>query len=402
MTSADVAILGAGPAGLFLARMLSLQGRRVVVLERAARERCLTRVRAAILEHPTRVVMDELGVGDRIAREGEAHSGFYVRHEGVTHRFDFASLLGRHAWLYPQHEVVRDLVEALERDGVDLRFETEVTDIADGAESIVVTAQTADGPVRVEAAYAAACDGRHGAGRAAALAGDTDVRAYHRALPHAWLGILARTAPDPDEGMYAMHPRGMSLHSMRGPRITRQYLQVPAGTRLDDWPDERIWAELRLRSASLDHPPLATGEIFDRSVIPLSATVLEPMRRGRLFLVGDAAHLMPPTGAKGLNLAVSDAGVLSAAVQAALGHGDTSLLDAYSATALARVWESESFSWEMTELLHTLDDDPFSWRLRSARLRRLVGDVDAQRALGAVYLGTPFPASWRYTPGSTP
>ncbi len=397
----EVVILGAGPGGLFLARMLTLQGRRVVVLERATRERCLTRVRAALLEEPTRLVMEELGVGDRLAREGEAHSGFYIRHEGVTHHFDFASLLDRHAWLYPQHEVVRDLLEALESDGVDIRFETEVSDIEGyaGTGPVVVTAMGPGGIVRVEGEYVAACDGRHGAGRAAALSpGEGRVVRIDRELPYAWLGILARTAPDPDEGMYAMHPRGMSLHSMRGPHITRQYLQVPAGTDLADWPDDRIWSELRTRSASVDHPPVEIGEIFDRSLTPLRATVLEPMQRGRLFLVGDAAHLMPPTGAKGLNLAVSDASVLSAALQAALGDENVAPLAAYSQTALARVWESESFSWEMTELLHTVDEDPFSWRLRSARLRRLVDHPDARRALGTVYLGTPFPVSWRYAP----
>lgn len=400
----QVAIVGAGPAGLTLARMLGLQGIDCVVLERSSDGHIRGRQRAGLIESTTRELMVELGAGERMVAESHEHTGFYLRHRGVTHHLDFQALVGRSATLYPQYELVSDLIDLLAAEGPAMHFDTEVERIAgyadpatagSGDRPVVVEARGPGGPVRVRAAFAAACDGFHGVGRRTLLTEHAGtVSMIEREYPFAWLGILARTAPDPDEGMYCTGPGGMSLHSMRGPRLTRQYLQVPIDTRLGDWSDDRIWSELSARSESVDHPPLETGEIIDRSLIPLRSAVVEPMHMGRLFLLGDSAHIVPPTGAKGLNLAVSDASVLSRALGIHHAGGGTSALDAYGATASARVWQSEMFSWSMTALLHAFDQDPFSWRVRAAQLDHLVSSRSAQRALGEIYVGTPFPTHW--------
>ncbi|MGD9695285.1 MAG: 4-hydroxybenzoate 3-monooxygenase [Thermoleophilia bacterium] len=404
----DVAIIGAGPAGLALARMLEIQGVDALVLERSSREHVRTRQRAGLIEAPTRDVLVEIGAGERLLAAGGAHRGFYLRHEGVTHHLDLAALVGRMPVHYPQTEIVSDLIDVREADGAPLRFDAEVVgieghDAAPGpalaGRPVRLVARGAHGTLRVAARCVAACDGFHGIGRRLLLSGLRGATIVGREYPFAWLGILARTTPDPGEGMYCVSPRGMSLHSLRGPRVTRQYLQVPRDTDLADWPDERIWSELRLRSRSCDHAELEVGEIFERSLFPLRSAVVEPMQWGRLFLVGDAAHIVPPTGAKGLNLAVSDASALAYSIASALrgGAGELSL---YGERASTRVWEAQLFSWSMTTLLHTFDDDPFSWRVKCAQLRTLIGSLDAQRALGEIYVGTPFPVHWREGPVS--
>ncbi|MDL9936515.1 4-hydroxybenzoate 3-monooxygenase [Gordonia sp. ABSL1-1] len=392
-TRHQVVILGAGPAGLTLARMLSLQNVDAIVVETRTEDYVRERVRAGVIEQSTVDVLTELGVADRLHREALRHDGFYLRLDEQTHHLDFHALTGRNAFVYGQAEIVADLIDARRGDGAPMVF---------GASDVAVTGVDSATPVveytqagrrhRVQADFIAGCDGSHGI-TPTLMPADTQVMT--RTHPFAWLGILARTAPTTAEGMYCAHPDGLSVHSMRGTQITRQYLQVPADTTLDDWPDERIWSELRRRSRSSDHPELETGEIFDRSLAPLRSVVTTPMQFGSLFLLGDAAHIVPPTGAKGLNLAISDACVLSHALGHYYGHRDRTHLESYGETALPRIWQAQLFSWTLTTTLHRFDDNPYSWELRRARMRRWIDSEAEQRALGEVYLGLPFPTPWR-------
>jgi p-hydroxybenzoate 3-monooxygenase len=396
----QVAIIGAGPAGLALGQMLHLQGIDSVIIERRSRAHVTARVRAGVLEQVTVDVLDAIGVGARLAREALVHNGFYLRFDHRTHHLDFHADSGRHAYVYGQSEIVADLIDARIASGAPLVFEADdvtITGVDTGRPQVTYLA---DGTRHtVDADFVAGCDGQHGVSRSALPAGATTE--YSRTYPAAWLGILAHSTPVAEEGMYSVHPDGLALHSMRGPRISRQYLQVPVGTEIRDWPDERIWKELLRRSASDDAGELETGPIVDKSVSALRSSVISPMQYGSLFLVGDAAHIVPPTGAKGLNMAVSDACVLSHALGAFYGSrekgGHTRAhLDAYSHTALARTWQVQSFAATLTEVLHRFSDDPFEWELRRARLQRWVSSPAERQALGEVYLGLPFPTPWDY------
>lgn len=391
----QVAIIGAGPAGLSLAHMLAHQGIDAVVLERSEEAHVRGRVRAGVLEQTTVDVLGELGMADRLHREALRHNGFYLRFDGRTHQLDFHADTGRHAWVYGQAEVVADLIDGLAALDAPVRF---------GAADVTVSGYDTDRPEVsytdprgrrhvLTADFVAGCDGYHGVCRATVA---DRIRTVERSYPFAWLGILAHSTPVATEGMYSAHPDGLAVHSMRGPHLSRQYLQVPAGTDPADWSDDQIWAELRRRSRADDAPALETGEIIERSVAPLRSVVSEPMRSGSLFLLGDAAHIVPPTGAKGLNLAVSDACVLSHALGGYYAQGRSDLLDAYSDTALERIWQAQAFSWNLTSMLHRVADDGFDWPLRRARLQRLVTGDDDRRALGHVYLGLPFPTAWRF------
>ena len=411
----QVAIIGAGPAGLILARLLELQGVSSVVLERQSRAHVEARVRAGILEQPTVDLLREIGATWRLDREAEFHRGFYVRLDQRTNHLDFHALLGRNSCVYGQAELVKDLIA--DHLAADRRLLFEVSDVAlagfdvpqglDGLQgSDDLPGQpsvtfTHDGRRQtLHCVVIAGCDGAHGvcrpAVREAAGRAGQPITVLERHYPAAWLGILARSTPPTPEGMYCVHPDGMSLHSMRGPRLSRQYLQVPANSVLDDWPDERIWAELTRRSLSTDHPPLETGQILERTLVPLRATVLERFQHGRLALAGDAAHTVPPTGAKGLNLAVADVVVLARAIPALLA-GPPEPYESYTATAWPRVWQAVAFSTAMTTMLHRLDDDPFEWELRRARMTALLTSTDEQRAHGELYLGLPFATDWRWT-----
>ena len=388
----QVAILGAGPAGLTLSRMLSLQGIESVVVELRSERHVRSRIRAGVLEHTTVDTLVEIGVGDRCLREALVHDGFYLRVDGVTHHLDFHALTGRHAFVYGQAEVVADLLDAAPAPILFDATDVSVHDIDTASPRVDFTH---DGRRhRLTADFIAGCDGFHGVSRPIVAAPATTM---DRAYPFAWLGIMARTSPVTEEGMYCAHPDGLSVHSMRGTGLTRQYLQVPAGTDLADWPDQRIWDELARRSESVDHPPLERGEIIERSLAPLRSVVTDPMQLGSLFLVGDSAHIVPPTGAKGLNLAVSDATVLSHALGGCYADGRRDLLDGYSATALGRVWQAEAFSWMLTTTLHRFSDDPFELGLRRARLQRWISSEAEQRSLGEVYVGLPFPTPWNYS-----
>ena len=382
----QVAIIGAGPAGLLLAHLLQRAGIESMVLEARTREYVEHRVRAGVLEQGTVDVLTETGVADRLHREGMVHRGLELRFGGRGHRIALSDLAGGRAiTVYGQQEVVKDLIAARLEAGGELRFEAEATAIEDldGDRPVVRLASGEE----LGCAVVAGCDGFHGVSRAAAPDGALAV--YERVYPFAWLGILARAAPSSEELIYAHHDRGFALHSMRSPEITRLYLQVAPDDELEAWPDERIWEELQTRMATRDGAfALNEGEIFERGIAPMRSFVAEPMRHGRLFLAGDAAHIVPATGAKGLNLAVADVRVLARALRAFFERGDEAELDAYSDRCLRRVWRVQHFSWWMTQMLHRLDaNDPFEGKLQRSQLEYVVRSEAAARTLAENYVG---------------
>lgn len=384
-----VAIIGAGPAGLLLARLLQRRGVESVVLESRTREHVEHRQRAGILEQGTIDVLRECGAGYRMDREGMPHEGIELRFGRSGHRIDMTSLTGgRQVMVYAQTEVVRDLVALRLESGAPLLFEAEVLGV-DGAETASPRVRYRHGGAEqvLEADYVVGADGFHGVARRSIPA--ERVRTYERTYPYAWLGILAAVPPSTAELIYANHERGFALHSMRSDSVSRLYLQVPPETSAQDWPDERIWDELDRRFEIDGDWRLARGPITDKSVTPMRSFVSEPMRYGRLLLAGDAAHIVPPTGAKGLNLAVADVTLLARALAAAL-RGDDAELDAYSDTALRRVWRAEHFSYFMTTLLHTDPDaDEFARRLQLSHLEYLAGSRAASASLAENYVGLP-------------
>jgi p-hydroxybenzoate 3-monooxygenase len=373
----QVGIVGAGPAGLVLAHLLAREGIDCVVLEARTREYVEQRVRAGVLEQGTVDVLTDLGVADRLHREGMVHHGLELRFGGRGHRIALSDLAGGRAiTVYGQQEVVKDLIAA----GGDVRFEAEAAEI-DPSRAVV---RLADGS-ELRCEVVAGCDGFHGVSRPAA--GALDI--YERVYPFAWLGILARAAPSSEELIYTHHDRGFALHSMRSASVTRLYLQVPPEEDIEAWPDERIWEELDTRMALEDGSfALNRGEIFEKGITPMRSFVAEPMRRGRLFLAGDAAHIVPATGAKGLNLAVADVRVLARGLRAYFSDGDSRGLDEYSERCLRRVWRVQHFSWWMTQMLHRLNaDDPFEAKLQRSQLEYVVRSEAAAKTLAENYVG---------------
>ena len=370
----QVGIVGAGPAGLTLALLLQGAGIDCIVLEARDRAYVEQRVRAGLLEQNTVDLLHRLGVGDRLAREGLDHTGVYLHFEERVFHVDMLRLTGRKITIYGQQEVVKDEVAALLDRGVPVHFEAavEAVDPRRGTISWSGGELTCD--------VIAGCDGFHGVCREA-LPGR---REYDHLYPFSWLGILAEAPPSTDELIYAAHGRGFALHSMRSPTISRLYLQVPNDERLDGWSDERIWNELETRIG-----PVNRGPIVDRGITPMRSFVAEPMQHGRLYLAGDAAHIVPPTGAKGLNLAVNDVRLLAAGLQARYAGGDDSLLDAYTTTALRRIWRAEDFSDSMTRLLHDLGEGPFQRGLQLSRLDYLTRSRAAATSLAENYVGLP-------------
>jgi p-hydroxybenzoate 3-monooxygenase len=388
----QVGIVGAGPAGLLLSHLLHLQGITSVVLEVRSREYIEKRVRAGVLEHGTVETLRAAGVADRLQREGLVHHGIELRFGGAKHRIAFEELVpGRTITVYGQQEVVKDLVSArLASSGGDIRFE--VCDVLlfgiDSATPRVEFA-TARARQRLDCDFIAGCDGFHGISRDAVPAGTLSV--FGREYPFAWLGILAQVAPSADELIYAFSDRGFALHSMRSPEISRFYLQVGPGEAIESWPDERIWSELRTRLETVPGFSLTSGRVIEKSITALRSFVIEPMQYGRLYLAGDAAHIVPPTGAKGLNLAVADVRVLSQALAAWYADGDATLLDQYSGRCLRRVWRAQHFSYWMTQLLHTsASDDAYARKLQLSYLDYVATSRAAATTLAENYVGMGF------------
>ncbi len=379
----QVAIVGAGPAGLVLSQLLARAGIECVVLEARSRAYVEQRVRAGVLEQNTVDLLDELGIGDRMRREGLVHEGIELRFAGRAHRIDMAALTGGRAiTVYGQQELVKDLIAA----GGDIRFE--VGDVRPDIDRSEVAFTHEGAGYELECDAIAGCDGFHGVCREAVPDGAFTV--HERVYPFSWLGILAHVAPPSEELIYTHHDRGFALASMRSPEITRLYLQVPPDADSADWPDDRIWEEASARMA-LDGRPFAleSGEVFEKGVTPMRSFVCEPMRHGRLFLAGDAVHIVPPTGAKGLNLAVADVRVLAEALVAWLDGGSQELIDAYSDTCLRRVWRTQYFSYWMTSMLHRMPDDHdgFEAELQRAQLAYVCSSKAAATALAENYVG---------------
>jgi p-hydroxybenzoate 3-monooxygenase len=391
VTRTQVGIIGAGPAGLLLAQLLDKAGISSVVLERRDRAYVEGRIRAGVLEQGTVDLLHQAGVGDRLDREGLIHKGIYFSVQDRRTQIDLEDLTGgKHVVVYGQTEVTKDLIAARLAAGGDLRFDCEGVAIHDvETDRPRLTYQSADERHEVQCDFIAGCDGFHGPSREALPASVLNV--YERVYPFGWLGILAEAPPVVDELIYSRHPRGFALYSMRSMSVVRHYIQCLPDTDLEDWPDDRIWEELRLRLAPEDQHLLKTGRVFEKSVTPMRSFVAEPMRFGRLFLAGDAAHIVPPTGAKGLNLAAGDVHYLSRALISFYANNDVAGLDGYSQTALARVWKAQRFSWWMTSMLHNFGpSQDFDARVCEAELAYVLSSRAAMTSLAENYVGLPF------------
>jgi p-hydroxybenzoate 3-monooxygenase len=388
----QVGIVGAGPAGLFLAYLLHLRGIDSVVLEARSRKHVEERVRAGVLEHQTANLFKEAGIGARMEREGLVHRGINLRFKARTHRIDLYELSGgKSVTVYGQHEVVKDLIAAREAARAPLHFEVEGVRLRglDGEQPTIVYRKGGDVHELV-CDFVAGCDGFHGICRPSIPEGV--LTCYESSFPFAWLGILARARPASEELIYARHERGFALLSMRSPEISRLYVQCDPADKLEAWSDDRLWSELRTRLAC-ENPDwgLVEGPILQKGITPMRTFVVEPMQVGRLFLAGDSAHIVPPAGAKGMNLAIADVRLLARAIADFYAKGNLQLLADYSATALDRVWRAQRFSWWMTNLLHRYPDaSPFDERRQLADLDYLAGSRAAAESLAENYVGFPF------------
>ncbi len=384
----QVGIVGGGPAGLLLSHLLHLQGIESVVLERRSREDLETTVRAGVLEHGTAGLLSEVGVGERMEREGSVHHGIELRFDGRGHRIDFADLTdGLSITIYGQQEVVKDLIRArLEADGKIL-FEASAESVEDPDTDSPKIRFLQDGQQEeISCDYVAGCDGSFGVCRTGI---PEDARTeYTRTYPFGWFGILVEGPPSTEELIYTLHDRGFALVSTRSPEVQRLYFQCDPQDDVEEWPDERIWDELSTRLATHEGWELAGGEIFQKDIVQMRSFVCEPMQHGRLFLAGDAAHIVPPTGAKGMNLAVADIRVLAHALTEFYRSGDKRLLDAYSETCLRRVWRAQRFSWWMTSMLHRFDrSDPFQLKVQQAELDYVTTSRAAATTIAENYVG---------------
>ena len=383
----QVAIVGAGPAGLVLSHLLARQGIESVVLESRSREYVEKRVRAGVLEQGTVDLLVETGVGERLQREGLVHHGINLLFDGQAHRIPLSELAGgRTIVVYGQQEIVKDLIAARLEDGGPILFEAEAISVEElTSERPRVRFRQDEREHTLEADFVAGCDGFWGICRPSIP--EDVLTVFDKQYPFAWLGILAATPPAGPEVMYAYHERGFALHSMRSVELSRLYLQCEPDEDLAHWPEDRIWAELGRRLASGGHA-LTPGPILEQGVTAMRSFVVEPMQHGRLFLAGDAAHIVPPTGAKGMNLAIADVRVLAEALAARYQTGRTDLLDGYSSTCLRRVWRAEHFSWWMTTMLHRFpEDDVFQQRLQLSQLRYVVSSRAAMTSLAENYVG---------------
>ncbi|MCZ0961877.1 4-hydroxybenzoate 3-monooxygenase [Paracoccus benzoatiresistens] len=385
----QVVIIGAGPSGLLLSQLLNRAGVATVILERSTRDHVLSRIRAGILEWGSVEMLREAGVGARMDAEGIPHDGTLITDADMVVHIDFRALTGKQVMVYGQTEVTQDLYRAQDAMGTTIIHGVQDVRILDLDGPQASVEYTLDGQQhRLGCAYVAGCDGFHGVSRKTIP--EAKRCEFERVYPFGWLGILSRTPPVADELIYANSPHGFALASMRNEGLVRYYVQVPLTDRVEDWPDDRFWAEFRRRIPSDAAARLVTGPSIEKSIAPLRSFVSEPLRWGRLFLVGDAAHIVPPTGAKGLNLAVSDVFYLHQALIAAL-KGDESGIDAYSGRALRRIWKAMRFSWQMTMMLHRFDDeDSFAAQMRRATLAHLAESETAQRDLAENYVGLPY------------
>jgi p-hydroxybenzoate 3-monooxygenase len=387
----QVAIIGAGPSGLLLAHLLDRAGVETLVLERHSRSYVEARIRAGVLEQGTVDLLAEVGVGERMGREGLPHKGFDLAFESARHRIDLFGLTGgKQVMVYGQTELTKDLGDARKRSGAPIVYEAADVSIHDAdSQAPFLRYIKAGESEEVRCDFIAACDGAHGVGRRSMPAGE--VRTFERVYPFGWLGMLAEVPPCSHELIYARHRRGFALASMRSMSRSRYYVQCAIDEKLEDWSDERIWEELKVRLGPAAAAHMKVGPSIEKSIAPLRSFVAEPMRWGRLFLAGDAAHIVPPTGAKGLNLAVSDVRILSLALIAYFKKGDHALIDRYSKDCLARVWKAVRFSWWMTQLMHRLgEEESFETRVQEAELSYLVGSHAAAQALAENYVGLPF------------
>jgi p-hydroxybenzoate 3-monooxygenase len=384
----QVGIVGAGPAGLTLGHLLHRAGIESVILEARSREYVEKRIRAGVLEQGTIDLLDESGVGERMRREGLLHHGIELRFDRQSHRIALSDLTGgRAVMIYGQTEIVKDLVKARLATDAPLHFEAEAVEVDDlETDQPVVRYRHEGADHELRCDVIAGCDGFHGVCRPAIPDGVLTVR--QREYPFGWLGILAQVAPSTEELIYAFHAeRGFALHSLRSLELSRLYIQVEPDDDIGNWPDARIWEELHARFAT-DGWELHEGPVLEKGITPMRSYVAEPMRHGRLFLAGDAAHIVPPTGAKGLNLAVADVRVLAEALEDFFSRGDERGLDAYSETALRRVWRAEHFSWWMTSMLHRPPDpDPFAAALQRAQLEYVTSSEAAATTLAENYVG---------------
>jgi p-hydroxybenzoate 3-monooxygenase len=383
----QVGIVGAGPAGLVLALLLRRAGIDSIIIEDRSRDYIEHRIRAGLLEQWVTDLLVELGVGARMRREGMFHDGIWLNFDGELHRIDFRQLIGKGVTIYGQQEVVKDLVDRLLADGVEILFEVEdvtIHDFANGSPKIRFRHQGADREIACD--FIGGCDGFHGICRPSFPSGLLQV--FERDYPFGWVGILAESPPPEDELIYSYHDRGFALFTMRSPTLARLYLQCAPDEDIANWPDARIWEELETRLNGVR--PLAHGHVLQKGVTPMRSFVVEPMQVGRLFLAGDSAHIVPPTGAKGMNLAVADVLVLARALEAFYRHNRTDLIEAYSKTCLGRVWKAQRFSWWMTQLLHCFpDESPFDRRRQLAELAYVASSTAAATALAENYAGLP-------------
>jgi p-hydroxybenzoate 3-monooxygenase len=390
----QVGIVGAGPAGLMLSHLLHLQGIESIVIENRSQQYVEERVRAGVLEQGTVDLMVETGVGERLKKEGLVHYGVNLRFGRRTHRIDFAELTGgKGITIYAQHEVIKDLNKARREAGGQIFYEVEEVSVHDFADVGAVTKpsirfRSHGEPYEMSCDFIAGCDGFHGICRPSVPSGVLTL--FDRTYPFGWLGILADVAPSCDELIYSYHERGFALLSMRSPQVSRLYLQCSPDEDINKWPDSKIWEELHWRLAADNGWKLKEGPITQKGVTGMRSFVVEPMQCGKMFLAGDAAHIVPPTGAKGLNLAVADVRVLARALEEFYKSGNRCRLDEYSATCLRRVWKVQRFSWWMTAMLHLFDNDnQFDQRRQLAELDYVTSSRAASQSLAENYVGLP-------------
>lgn len=384
-----VGIIGAGPSGLLLSHLLHLQGIDSIVIENRSRQYVEERIRAGVLEQGTVDLLKQSGLGERLTRQGLVHHGIDLLFDGRRHRIDFQELTGKAVTVYAQHEVVKDIIAARIAAGGQILFE--VSDVSlhgiDTSSPSIRFSKNGD-TQEIACDYIAGCDGFHGVSRASIPAGV--IKEFERVYPFAWLGILAKAPPAADELIYAHHERGFALFSMRSPEITRLYLQCAPDEDIKQWSDDRIWSELHTRLETNDGWKLNEGAIMQKSVTPMRSFVAEPMQYGRLFLAGDAAHIVPPTGAKGMNSAVADIKVLAGAFVAHYAKGSGELLERYSETCLRHIWRKQHFSWWMTSMLHRFSDNTaFQDHMQQSELNYLVNSRAAATVLAENYVGLP-------------